>query len=210
MPPSDWTSLAPPPSSSTHPHGCRVLTEVCSCGSGHPWTTCFSVPGPQVRLLPSPFPRLPAARAGRAQHSLPRSAGAAPVLAQGTTTASTARQGLTHRKEPRRSCSWSQYLPHAEEAGKFGRGWLGRVRSRGAHALDGGQTGGGLWTAPSGAGALVSAAAPARGGPGRGAVAGVGQGEPWARARSPVASQKEHAVPAQACGLGKSAGRPVP
>lgn len=130
-----------------------------------PLDHCFSVPGPQVRLLPSPFPRLPGAGAGRAQHSLPRSAGAAPVLAQGTTTASTAHQGLTHRKEPRRSCSWSQYLPHAAEAGKFGGGWMGRVRSRGAHALDGGQTRGGLWTRLSGACALVSAAAPARGGP---------------------------------------------
>lgn len=72
--PSDWTSLAPPPPSSTYPHRCRgVLTEVCSCGSGHPWTTCFSVPGPRVRLLlPSPFPRFPEAEAGRAQHSLPR------------------------------------------------------------------------------------------------------------------------------------------
>lgn len=73
LPPSGWTSPAPPPSSSTYPHRCRVLTEVCCCGSRHPWTTCFSVPGPQVRLLfPSPFPKLPEAGAGRAQHSLPR------------------------------------------------------------------------------------------------------------------------------------------
>ena len=180
---------------------------------GTPGPPAFLSRGPGSDFSPLPSPGFPKLGPVEPSTHCPEGAlvcrrGAGP----GTTTASTAHQGPTHRKEPRRSCSWSQHLPHSVEAGKFGRGWMSRVRSRGAHALDGGQTGGGLWTGQSKRSLRTSerGCTCARRAPGRGAAAGVGRGEPWAPARPLVASQKEHAVPAQACGLGKSVGRPVP